>query len=128
MTKPYTYIYRRGTKPSSIKNAQREVREFYQTLCTNLKGLPRGVGVAKSELINLIGKEVVETSLTYAPTMMHSIDSAVEAYVKMGSSLMSVTMYSMDLHVPVSALHLYPGVQEPKVKTDTVIFQAKELP
>lgn len=124
--KPYQYVFRKGTKPRQVKDAQREVREFYLTICDEAKGAPRSATIAKLELMSVLGEKRISMIEKYAPQVMHSIESAARAYAKMGNSLAKLTMYNMDLYVPALDIKHY-GVVAPTIPCDEVVFQAREI-
>lgn len=124
--------FTRGTKPLSIKQRQREVRDVYTYL--SRAGASRIGAVAKGMYLEEGTAGYSETILKHTPAHMNAIDTAVAAYVATGASLMQNTkMYSMDLHVPLSSLDLYKDLPADLVEalralnSPTIIFQAREI-
>jgi hypothetical protein len=131
--KDSTLSFKKGAKPQSIKQAQKQVREVYMNLCQ--AGAPRSEPVTKLVYFDDILKTTPEKMYSIAPSYKHAIDSGVQAYCRTGETLMAhTTMFSMDIFMPAAELALYPGVSPElleaaaKLPTKTVLkVQAREF-
>lgn len=109
LTKSGTVTFSRGSKPPSIKDAQRQVRRAYEHIS---KLDPEQVpALVRAAYFKHVAKASPTEIYAIDPVHQHVVESAIAVYCKLGASLLKFSsMYSMDLMVPTSALGMYPDL------------------
>lgn len=89
--------FKKGYKPVIIKDAQREVRDFYMMMCKVRAS--RAPSLAKAELLSSLGP-AADLLIKGSPSAHLTLDCASRAYAALGSSLEHKTMYNMNCTLP----------------------------
>ncbi len=123
--------FKKGTKPRTIKEAQRETRSIYADLCSN--NAPRGLELARVFYLDKILGKSAETLFKYSPYYMSYVSAASRAYSATGNSLMKKQMYHMDVSFSLDDLSHFkdlPSDLIAKLKEtgeQEFLFMAREL-
>ncbi len=94
--------FKKGKKPWSIKDAQREVCTIYKYLCE--AAAPRGKDAAMSFYVGSMDPRRWEILRDIAPNYINYVASASRAYSNVGEQFMSRPMYHMNLFLTLSDL------------------------
>jgi hypothetical protein len=123
--------FKKGTKPTQIREAQRLVRDTYKIMCQ--EEAPRSAPLAQAYVIGKFDKGQLAAIEEAAPMYKSAIMSAARAYARMGSDLLRLPMYSMDVAVPLSDLSKIKDLPEEIVTkareagVTELLFMAREI-